>query len=62
MTNDKLKGKVDQTVGAGKKAIGKTTGDEEMEAEGKGQELKGKGQGVVGGVKDKAEELKEKVT
>jgi len=62
MTNDKVKGKVNETVGAGKKAIGKATGDEDMEAEGQGQELRGKGQGVVGKVKDKAQEIKDKVT
>jgi uncharacterized protein YjbJ (UPF0337 family) len=62
MTNDKVKGKVNEAVGAGKAEVGKAVENEELEAEGQGQELKGKGQGLAGDAKGKAKEFKEKIS
>lgn len=54
---DQVKGKFNEAAGSVKQGIGSATGDERLEAEGKSQELEGKGQGFVGGVKQKAKEL-----
>ena len=54
---EQVKGKFNEAVGSVKQGVGNMTGDERMEAEGKSQEFKGKGQGFVGGVKEKAKEL-----
>ncbi|AWN36802.1 CsbD family protein [Methylobacterium radiodurans] len=51
-TTDKLKGLANEAVGNVKQGIGKATGNEKMQAEGKAQELKGETQRAVGGVKD----------
>lgn len=64
-TTDKIKGLANEAAGNVKQSIGKTTGNEKLQAEGKGQELKGKGQKTVGdakqGVKDAADAVKRKV-
>jgi uncharacterized protein YjbJ (UPF0337 family) len=52
-TKDTVKGKANEAVGAARRRVGKATGDEDMEAQGAGQELKGKAQGVVGKLKRK---------
>ena len=62
MTQEKMKGKGNEVVGGAKEKFGEVTGDRDMEAEGEAQELKGKTQGAWGDVKDKAEDLKDKVT
>jgi uncharacterized protein YjbJ (UPF0337 family) len=55
---DKIKGNVNEAIGKAKQAIAgdandpnRTRKDDELEAEGVGQELKGKGQQFVGKVK-----------
>ena len=55
---DKIKGEFDEVVGKAKQAIAgdpndpnRTHEDDKLDAEGKGQELKGKGEGVLGSVK-----------
>ena len=54
---DQVKGKVNEAVGSVKQGVGSMTGDERTQAEGKAQEARGKGQGFVGGVKEKAREF-----
>ena len=58
---DKFKGKVNEAKGDAKQGIGQETNDPNMVAEGKADEAKGKGQGVVGAVKGAVEDLKDKV-
>ncbi len=55
---DKVKGNVNEAVGKAKQALAKdhddptrTRADDKLEAEGVGQELKGKGQQFIGKVK-----------
>lgn len=55
---DKIKGNVDELVGKAKQAIAgdaddanRTHADDKLEAEGKVQELKGKGEQTIGSVK-----------
>jgi uncharacterized protein YjbJ (UPF0337 family) len=62
MGADKIKGKTNEVIGGARRKAGDVTGNEEMEAKGVEQQYKGKGQGAVGKVKDKAEDLKDKVT
>ncbi len=51
-TNDKARGTGNDVVGNVKQGVGKATGNEEMEAEGKGQEAKGEAQKAMGNAKD----------
>ena len=51
---EKIEGKADELGGNVKQGFGKVTGNEEMQSEGATQEAVGKGEGVVGGVKDAA--------
>lgn len=64
-TGDKMKGLANEAAGNVKQGVGKATGNEKLQAEGKGQELKGKGQKTVGdakqGVKDAADTVKRKI-
>ena len=53
MADDPLAGKDDQLAGRGKELAGDVTGDEDLEAEGKGQRAKG-------GIEEKVEDVKEK--
>ena len=62
MTSDKIKGKGKEITGAGKEKLGEVTGDEQLQAEGRTQKTDGKVQSVVGGIKDKAKEIKEKLS
>ncbi|MDQ2785621.1 MAG: CsbD family protein [Chloroflexota bacterium] len=58
---DKAKGKVNEVKGNAKQGVGRETNDPDMVAEGRADEAKGKGQGVVGKVKGAVEDLKDKV-
>jgi len=58
---DKVKGKVNEAKGGAKEAYGNETGNEEVAAEGKVDQAKGKGQGVVGAVKEAASDIKDKI-
>ncbi len=53
-TEDKVRGTGNDVAGNVKQAVGKATGNEEMEAEGKTQETKGEAQKAMGNVKDAA--------
>ena len=49
---DRIKGSANQAKGAVKEVAGKVTGDAKLEAEGKGDKVKGKIQNAVGGIRD----------
>ena len=49
---DRIKGSAVQAKGKVKEVAGKVTGDSKLEAEGKGDQLKGKVQNAIGGIKD----------
>ncbi len=51
-TTDKIKGLANEAAGNVKQGIGKATGDETLQAEGKAQEVKGEAQKTVGNAKD----------
>lgn len=51
-TSDKVKGMANEAVGKIKQAVGKATGNTELEVKGKLQEKKDEAQQVVGDVKD----------
>ena len=57
---DKLKGKVNEAKGGAKEEYGSETGNDEIAAEGTMDQAKGKGQGVVGEVKEAAHDIKDK--
>ncbi len=54
---DPLAGKDDQVAGKGKELAGDVSGDQDLEAEGKGQQTKGKLEGTAEDLKEKAQEL-----
>jgi uncharacterized protein YjbJ (UPF0337 family) len=51
---DRIKGAANQGKGKLKDVAGKATGDTKTEAEGKADQVKGKAQSTVGGLKDAA--------
>ena len=51
-TNDKVRGSGNEAVGNVKQTVGDATGDDQMQAEGKGQEIKGEAQQALGNAKD----------
>ncbi len=51
-TTDKIKGASNEAAGNIKQSVGKVTGNEKLQAEGKAQEVEGKTQRAVGGAKD----------
>lgn len=51
-TGDKAKGMANEAGGKVKRGVGKMTGDRDLEAEGAAQELKGKGQKMIGKAKE----------
>lgn len=59
---DKVKGKVSEAKGGAKEAYGRETGNEEIAAEGKMDQAKGKGQGAMGEVKEAAHDVKDKLS
>jgi uncharacterized protein YjbJ (UPF0337 family) len=58
MDKQHLKGATDKAKGAIKDAIGKSTGNERMQAEGKADKAKGDIRHAAGNVKDAARDLK----
>jgi uncharacterized protein YjbJ (UPF0337 family) len=56
MNEDRVKGALNEAKGNIKKAAGKVTGDEKLKREGQADQVKGKIQNVVGGVKDALKE------
>jgi uncharacterized protein YjbJ (UPF0337 family) len=53
---DRVEGATKNVGGKVKEAAGKVTGDEKLKREGQADQVKGKVQNVVGGVKDKLRE------
>jgi uncharacterized protein YjbJ (UPF0337 family) len=53
-TGDKIKGLANEAIGKAKQGVGRVTGDGKLQAEGKGQELKGDVQKAVGDAKTAA--------
>ena len=49
---DRIQGAAGQAKGNVKEVVGKVTGDSKLEGEGKADQLKGKVQNAVGGLKD----------
>jgi uncharacterized protein YjbJ (UPF0337 family) len=52
MDNDRIKGKADEIAGKVKSKVGQMTGDRKTQAEGIGQQIKGKVENAFGKVKD----------
>jgi len=52
MDSDRIKGKADDIAGRVKRQVGEWTGDEETQAEGAAQQVKGKMQNAWGKAKD----------
>jgi uncharacterized protein YjbJ (UPF0337 family) len=57
---DKLEGRGNEIKGDAKQTVGQETNDPNMIAEGKMDDAKGAGQGIVGKVKGAVEDLKDK--
>jgi uncharacterized protein YjbJ (UPF0337 family) len=60
MDNDRIKGAVKQKVGEVKEAAGKVLGDEKLKRKGQAEEVAGKVQNIMGGVKDSVRESRDK--
>lgn len=64
-TTDKIKGAANEAAGNVKQGVGKATGNENLQAEGKAQEVKGEGQQTLGdakqGVKNATDKVADKV-
>lgn len=56
MDKDRIKGSFEQGKGKAKEIAGKLTGDSKLETEGKAQQIGGKIQNTVGGMKDAVKE------
>jgi len=54
MDKDRIKGKMEDMGGRVKRQVGEWTGDKEAQAEGLGDQLKGKARNAMGKVKDAA--------
>jgi uncharacterized protein YjbJ (UPF0337 family) len=52
MNKDRVEGSFEQAKGKVKEVAGKATGDSKLEGEGKAQQVAGKVQNAVGGIKD----------
>ena len=52
MDQDRMKGSLKEAKGNIKEAAGKATGDEKLKREGQSDQVEGKVQNVVGGIKD----------
>jgi uncharacterized protein YjbJ (UPF0337 family) len=52
MNKDRIQGSAEQAKGKIKETAGKAMGDKKLEREGKGDQIKGKMQKAVGGLKD----------
>jgi uncharacterized protein YjbJ (UPF0337 family) len=52
MDKDRVEGSVEQAKGKVKEVAGKVTGDSKLEGEGKADQVAGKIQNTIGGIKD----------
>mgnify|MGYP002629944094 CR=1 FL=1 len=59
MNKDRIEGAAEQAKGKVKEFTGKVTGDSKLENEGKADQVAGKVQNTVGGMKDAAKEALE---
>lgn len=59
-TTDKIKGVTNEAIGKAKQGIGEATGSERLQGEGVIQEVKGKGQQVLGDAKEATKEAIDK--
>lgn len=57
MDKDRVKGTIDDAVGRAKRQAGEWTGDTQTQAEGAGQQIKGKAEKAWGNVKDAARNM-----
>ncbi len=57
---NRVQGAWDKAKGAVKEGVGKLTGDEKLQAEGKADKVKGHAESAVGGVKDTARDALDK--
>jgi uncharacterized protein YjbJ (UPF0337 family) len=53
MDEDRIKGSAEQAKGKLKEVAGKLTGDSKLEGEGKADQVAGRIQNTIGGIKDK---------
>jgi len=60
MDHDRVKGAVKEKVGEVKEAAGKVLGDEKLKRKGQAEEVAGKVQNIVGGMKDSLRENRDK--
>jgi uncharacterized protein YjbJ (UPF0337 family) len=60
MDHDRVKGAVKEKVGQVKEATGKVLGDEKLKRKGQAEEVAGKVQNVVGGMRDTLRENRDK--
>jgi uncharacterized protein YjbJ (UPF0337 family) len=60
MDKDRIKGTAEQVKGSIKEAVGKITGNDKLEVEGKADKLAGKAQAKVGEAKDAVRDAVEK--
>ncbi len=56
MDKDRIEGSLNQAKGKIKEGVGKMTGDSKLETEGQADQVSGKVQNTVGGIKDKIRE------
>jgi uncharacterized protein YjbJ (UPF0337 family) len=59
MDKDRIKGSAKNVTGKAKTAAGKVLGDEKLKNEGRADQVKGKVQNTVGGIKDTIREADE---
>ena len=59
MNKDTVKGSIDDAAGRAKRQIGEWTGDTQTQAEGAGQQIKGKAEKAVGTLKDAARDAQD---
>jgi uncharacterized protein YjbJ (UPF0337 family) len=59
MNKDRIQGSAEQAKGKIKETVGKATGDVKLQGEGKADQVGGKFQNAVGGMKDAAKEAAE---
>jgi uncharacterized protein YjbJ (UPF0337 family) len=52
MNNDQVKGTMDDAMGRAKRQVGEWTGDTKTQVDGAAQQIKGKAEKAVGGVKE----------
>jgi uncharacterized protein YjbJ (UPF0337 family) len=62
MDHDRVKGTIDEVVGAAKQKTGELTGNTQLQVEGFAQQLKGKVEGAWGQAKDAVREAAQEAT